>query len=71
MDLKALFQDLPSNWSRWGDADEVGAVNLLDSAAVLRGIRAVRQGKVFTLGLPMNSPKGDLAHPPAARSCTS
>lgn len=63
MDLKELFQDLPTNWGRWGADDELGAVNLLDAAAVLRGIRAVRQGKVFTLGLPMNSPDGDLAHP--------
>ncbi|HWE63002.1 MAG TPA: hypothetical protein VHB98_14915 [Chloroflexota bacterium] len=52
MDLKAFLQDLPTNWGRWGEADELGTVNLLDAQAVLRGIGAVRQGKVFTLVLP-------------------
>jgi kynurenine formamidase len=45
----------PSNWGKWGKDDEVGAVQYLDSAQVLRGIGAVEHGRVFTLGIPLNN----------------
>jgi kynurenine formamidase len=41
-----------TNWGRWGDQDEVGAVNLIDADAVRRGAGAVRAGKVISLSLP-------------------
>ena len=43
--------------------DEIGALNFLTSAEVLRGIRAVQQGKVFALGVPVARPGGDPIYP--------
>jgi len=44
-----------SNWSRWGDGDERGTLNLIDADAVCRGAACVRAGKTFSLALPLNS----------------
>ena len=41
-----------SNWGRWGTADRRGTINLIDAAAVQRGIAAARQGRVISLSLP-------------------
>jgi kynurenine formamidase len=54
--------DGPGNWSRWGADDERGAANLIDQAAVLRGIAAVRDGITYNLGIPVNA-KGPVMHP--------
>lgn len=43
------------NWRRWGDEDERGALNLLDAAAVQRGLAAARLGEVVPLGLPVQA----------------
>jgi kynurenine formamidase len=43
-----------SNWGRWGSSDERGAANLVDAEAVLRGIAAVRSGRVYGLDQPLN-----------------
>jgi len=40
-----------SNWGRWGDDDERGALNLVGPAEVLAGVAACRTGKTYTLGL--------------------
>ncbi|MGC6401605.1 cyclase family protein [Sphingomonas sp. FW199] len=60
---KALLAGLPTNWGRWGSEDEVGALNFLDAAQVLRGVSAVRSGKTFTLQVPMGHEKGDPVWP--------
>jgi kynurenine formamidase len=60
---KALLEGLPNNWGRWGEDDEVGALNYLDAAQVLRGVAAIRSGRVFTLQVPMGHPKGDPVWP--------
>lgn len=54
-----LLKDSPKNWGKWGPDDEVGSLNYLTSAEVLRGIAAVRKGKVFTLQVKMGDPAGD------------
>lgn len=54
-----LLAGAPRNWGRWGPDDEVGALNFLTSAEVLRGIRAVRSGRVFTCGQVIGDPRGD------------
>jgi kynurenine formamidase len=41
-----------SNRGRWGPDDERGTLNLVDAAAVLRGVAAVRHGRVFSLAIP-------------------
>jgi len=51
--IERLQKDMPNNWKRWGDKDQIGALNYLDSAQVLRGKAAVTSGKTFTLQLPM------------------
>jgi kynurenine formamidase len=43
-----------SNAGRWGDDDQRGTLNLVDPAAVLRGVAAARQGKVFSLAIPFD-----------------
>lgn len=52
-----LGPDSPKNWGKWGSDDEVGSLNYLTSAEVLRGIASVRSGEVFTLQVPIGSPK--------------
>jgi kynurenine formamidase len=47
-----------SNWGRWGDDDQLGTLNLIDQAARLRGVASVRQGRAFSLGLPMSEAEG-------------
>lgn len=54
-----------SNWGRWGPDDEKGALNLVDLAAIKRGMAAVKTGKVFSLSqlIQPGSPRGE-ARPP-------
>jgi len=33
-----LLKDAPKNWGRWGGNDEIGALNFLTNAEVLRGV---------------------------------
>jgi kynurenine formamidase len=40
-----------SNAGRWGPDDQRGTLNLIDTAAVRRGIGAARQGRVFSLAI--------------------
>jgi kynurenine formamidase len=39
-----------SNWGRWGDQDQRGALNLVDGDAMRRGAALVTQGKMYRLG---------------------
>jgi kynurenine formamidase len=61
--LEELLADLPKNWGRWGGEDEIGCLNYLTPQEVLRGIKHVKSGKVFTLGVPIGSPGGDPVWP--------
>ena len=57
MALPPRLQELAarvSNSGRWGADDERGTLNLLTPEAVLRGVRAARQGKVFSLAIPFD-----------------
>jgi kynurenine formamidase len=67
--LAALLEGAPSNWGRWGADDEVGCLNYLDASQVLRGVAAVRSGKVFTLQMQIGEAGGELSYPgrPPAR----
>ncbi len=47
-----------NNWGRWGPEDELGTLNLVDDAARLRAVAAVRTGKAFALGLPLSAAEG-------------
>ena len=43
-----------SNWGRWGDDDEAGTLNLIDDAAVQRGVASVRTGRRIAIGIPLD-----------------
>jgi kynurenine formamidase len=61
--LEGLLADAPKNWGRWGDDDEIGCLNYLTPDEVLRGVRHIKSGRVFTLGTPIGSPGGDPVWP--------
>lgn len=48
-------QELTNNWGRWGDDDERGALNLLTPERVRAAAAAVTSGKVYSLGIPIQS----------------
>ena len=57
-DIEALLEDLPDNWGRWGEDDELGALNFLGSEEMFDGMRAaMKRGRKcidgFTLQVPM------------------
>ena len=69
--LGDLLKDAPTNWGKWGDDDEVGALNYLGPEQVLAAVRLVSEGKVFTLQRLIGDPKGDPVWPgrtPAVRT---
>ena len=57
-----------STWGDWGDDDELGRINLLDSEKLLQGVREVEAGRSFCLSLPLDLPGGTTLnqrrHPP-------
>lgn len=63
-----ILDGVPDNWGKWGDDDEVGAVNYLTSEEVLRGVGAVEAGETFALGLPVARPAGDPVWPGRAQT---
>ncbi|MPR00069.1 cyclase family protein [Modestobacter sp. I12A-02628] len=70
-DLTELLAGAPTNWGKWGDDDEVGALNYLTAEEVLRGVAHVLTGEVFTLQRLIGDPKGDPVWPgrtPAERT---
>jgi kynurenine formamidase len=44
-----------NNWGRWGDDDERGALNLLDTETVRSAAAAITTGKAYNLGIPIQS----------------
>ena len=61
--MEVLLKDAPTNWGKWGPDDEVGALNYLTAEEVLRGVRHITSGKVFTLQRLIGDPKGDPVWP--------
>jgi kynurenine formamidase len=53
-DLRALGAEV-SNWGRWGPDDELGTLNLIDDAAVQRGLAAARTGRRFSLAIRLDA----------------
>ncbi|WP_175953010.1 cyclase family protein [Burkholderia sp. BCC0405] len=47
-----------SNWGDFGPDDQKGRLNWLTPDAVLRGVAEVREGRVFSLSLPLDVPRG-------------
>src|SRR5437868_3632711 len=57
---KEMYGLARKNWGRWGADDEIGALNFLSQDQILKAVQTVKQGKVFTLGLPIGRKGGDL-----------
>jgi kynurenine formamidase len=58
-----LLKDSPKNWGKWGPNDEVGSLNYLTPAVVVKAVGSVKSGKVFTLQVKMANPEGDPVWP--------
>jgi kynurenine formamidase len=54
-----LGKNSPKNWGKWGQEDEVGSLNYLTAAEVIRGVAAVKTGETFTLQVRIGSPDSD------------
>jgi kynurenine formamidase len=50
---RVLVGEGPTNWGRWGEDDERGALNLLTPETVLAATRVCRTVVVYDLGLPI------------------
>jgi kynurenine formamidase len=61
--VRELLENSPKNWGKWGPDDEVGSLNYLTPAQILKGIATVKQGKSFTLQVRMGDPDGDPVWP--------
>lgn len=53
-EFRALFREV-SNWGRWGNDDERGALNHLSADRVAAAARLVRDGTTVTLSLPLKT----------------
>ncbi len=53
-ELRALAERV-SNAGRWGADDQRGTLNLITSTAVLRGVAAVRTGRLFSLAMQFHA----------------
>jgi kynurenine formamidase len=53
-ELRQLAAEV-SNWGRWGEKDELGTLNLIDDAAVERGLAAARTGARFSLAIRLDA----------------
>jgi hypothetical protein len=45
-----------SNWGEFGPQDTLGRLNSIGPQQVLRGVAEVREGRVFSLSLPLTLP---------------
>ena len=43
------------NWGRWGKDDQIGTLNFITPAKLLQAAAAVKQGKIFALGMDFNA----------------
>ena len=67
------YDDLPLNetlgmhhaWGVFGEADQLGTINLLTPEAVIVAAKEIKRGEVFNLSLPLNQPRS--AHRPPYR----
>ncbi|ROS00264.1 kynurenine formamidase [Sinobacterium caligoides] len=44
-----------NNWGRWGTEDQLGCLNLINQAAVQRGLAAAKHGETLSLALPLDA----------------
>lgn len=52
-----------SNWGDFGPDDELGRLNLITPAVVLKALKEVRLGQSYCLSLPLDLPGGNVLNP--------
>src|SRR5205085_11173318 len=52
-----------SNWGRWGDDDQRGALNLITPEKRRRAAQLVKSGEAFSLSLPLPVAPGGMFNP--------
>ena len=50
-----LPHDEVSNWGRWGEGDERGAVNYMTPEAIVDAAKLITKGKTFSLAIPIDA----------------
>ena len=63
VDVLQYFEDL-SNWGRWGEEDEKGAVNLITPQKRVDAAALVSEGATISCALPMNAPESRIGKVP-------
>lgn len=43
------------NWGRWGDDDQLGALNLQTPETILKAVRLVKRGQIYNLSVPLEA----------------
>ncbi|MGO8966716.1 MAG: hypothetical protein ACLQGN_24660 [Mycobacterium sp.] len=61
--MDEVLREAPKNWGKWGEEDQVGALNYLTTEEVFRGVRHIKSGTVFTLQRLIGDPNGDPVWP--------
>jgi kynurenine formamidase len=54
--IEKILEQAPSNWGKWDEKDELGAVNYLGPEQILEAVETISKGKTFTLGLEIAGP---------------
>src|SRR4051794_27855089 len=64
-DMRKRWKQRPegSNWGEFGPDDQLGRLNFLTPAKVLEGVAEVKEGRVFSLSLPLDLPGGNVLNP--------
>ena len=52
--IKKASQEL-SNWGKWGKEDQIGTLNYVTKDNIVNAAKLIKQGKVFSLGIPLDS----------------
>ena len=63
MVLRWMHKPPGSHWGEFGPDDQLGRMNLVTEEKVLQGVAEVRQGRSFSLSLPLDVPGGQTLSP--------
>jgi len=62
-EFEAIFSNI-SNWGRWGDADQLGTLNLITDKKRVEASKLVITGQTVSLSLPLNETKDAINESP-------
>jgi len=55
------------NWGRWGSDDQIGTLNFVTPEKIAKAATLVKKGKIFPLGIPLNSAGPQRPYPVTTR----